>query len=109
MMSPGANPGGAIAAPFPDQCDRIPAQADGQKRHRGAEFGNQRAWRHGRRSAGAVLKRKTGAASRKAAGLILARLDLLNGYRHRPRQIRPDQLPHLGAEAVELLRRLELV
>jgi hypothetical protein len=99
----------AGASRSPGQCDRIHAQTGGQKRHRGAEFGNRRAWRHGRRSAGAVLRRKTGAASRKAAGLILARLDLLNGYRHRPRPIREDQRRHLGAEAVELLARLDLL
>jgi SOS-response transcriptional repressor LexA len=108
-MSPGANPGGAIAAPFPDQCDRIPAQADGQKRHRGAEFGNQRAWRHGRRSRAAEMRRKTGAASRKAAAAILARLGLLGTYRCRPRAIRADQIPLLDGEAVAMLQRLDLL
>jgi hypothetical protein len=39
----------------------------------------------------------------------LARLDLLNGYRHRPRPIRDDQRRHLGAEAVEMLQRLGVV
>jgi hypothetical protein len=33
----------------------------------------------------------------------------MGDYQHRPRPIRDDQLPHLGAEAVEMLRRLELV
>lgn len=80
-----------------------------QKQRRGAELGNRRAWRHGRRSAGAIQRRKASAASRKAAGLILAKLRLLGDYRHRPRAIRPDQLPHLGAEAVELLARLDLL
>jgi hypothetical protein len=98
----------AGASRSPGQCAGIQSRTGEQKRHRGAEFGNQRAWRHGRRSAGAVLKRKTGAASRKAAGLILARLDLLNGYRHRPRSIRDDQRQYLGAAAVELLARMGL-
>jgi hypothetical protein len=98
----------ADASRSPGECDRIPARTNEQKRRRGAELGNQRAWRHGRRSRAAEMRRKAGAASRKAAGLILARLDLLNGYRHRPRPIRKDQLPHLGAEALDLLRRLEL-
>jgi hypothetical protein len=108
-MSPGANPSGAIASPSPDQCAGTPARTDGQKRRRGAEPGNRRAWVHGRRSAGAVLKRKTGAASRKAAAAILSRLGLLGTYRCRPRAIRADQIPLLDGEAVAMLQRLGLV
>jgi hypothetical protein len=48
-------------------------------------------------------------ASREAAGPILSRLGLLNGYRHRPRAIRHDQLAHLGAEAVAMLQRLGVI
>jgi hypothetical protein len=55
------------------------------------------------------MRRKAGAANRKAAAAILARLDLLNGYRCRPRPLRPDQIPHLGAEAVALLARMGMI
>jgi hypothetical protein len=72
-------------------------------------FGNRYGQRHGKRSAGAVLRRKSGAASRKAAGLLLARLDLLGDYRHRPRPIREDQHRHLGTETLDLLARLGLL
>jgi hypothetical protein len=106
---PCADCSGAITAHSTPKDVRILAQIDGQKRRRGAEIGNRRAWRHGRRSAGAVLRRKSGAASRKAAGLLLARLDLLGDYRHRPRPIREDQHRHLGTETLDLLARLGLL
>jgi hypothetical protein len=99
----------SAASRSPGQHVGIQSQTDGQKRRRGAEFGNQRAWVHGRRSAGAVLRRKASAANRKAAGLILARLDLLGDYRHRPRPIREDQRQHLGTEALAMLQRLGVI
>jgi hypothetical protein len=99
---PGAEAAGAAASPgLPD---RIPAQTG--VRRPGGQPGNRNRWIHGRRSAGATARRKSGAASRKAAGLILARLNLLGDYQHRPRPIREDQRRHLGVEAVELLVRL---
>lgn len=88
----------------PGQCAGISAQTG--VRRPGGQPHNQNRQVHGGRSARAVLKRKTGAASRKAAGLILARLDLLPAYRCRPRPLRPDQLRHLDPEGLALLRRL---
>lgn len=82
------------------------AQTDEQKRRRGAEVGNQRAWRHGRRSADAILRRKAGAAGRKAAAWVLVQLDALPGYRSRPRPLRSDQFQYLDEEGLGLLQRL---
>lgn len=96
----------ASAAGFPGRSAAAPAHTSEQTRRRGAELGNQRAWRHGKRSAAAIERRAAGAAGRKAAGLILARLDALAGYRHRPRPIRLDQRRHLDLEAQDLLARL---
>jgi hypothetical protein len=100
---------GASAAASTARGDRIQAQTSEQKRRRGAPLGNRRAWRHGRRSAAAIEKRKAGAASRKAAGLVLVKLGLLGPYRHRPRPLRHDQLPRLDAEGLALLRRLKVL
>lgn len=86
---------------FPSLCKAKP--------RRGAQPANRNAWRHGRRTAAAIQRRKANAASREAAGLILAKLRLLGDYRYRPRAIRHDQLPHLGAEAVALLARLGVI
>jgi hypothetical protein len=99
-----ATSSGAATATSPGQCDRILAQTD--KPRRGAQPGNRLAWRHGRRSADAVLRRKAGAASRKAAAAILVQLGQLGQYRCRPRPIRVDQLQHLDPVGLELLRRL---
>jgi hypothetical protein len=108
-VSPGANPSGAIAAAVAGQGHGVLAQLDGPtRRRRGAQPQNRNAWRHGHRSRVAEQRRAETAATMKAAGLILSRLGLLGDYRHRPRPIRQDQLPHLGAEAVALLQRLGL-
>lgn len=75
-------------------------------RRPGGQPGNSNRLIHGRRSAAAIERRAAGAAGRKAAGLILARLDLLHGYRHRPRPIRLDQRRHLNAAELAMLARL---
>jgi hypothetical protein len=105
-VSPRATPSGAPAPAPAGQCNGPLARTDDRRLNGKFAVGNRCSWRHGKRSAGAVERRKVGAASRKAAGLILARLGLLSGYRHRPRPIREDQMRHLGAEALELLARL---
>jgi hypothetical protein len=101
-----ATSSGAATATSPGQCDRILAQTD--KPRRGAQPGNRLAWRHGRRSADAVLRRKAGAASRKAAAWVLVQLDALPGYRSRPRPVRSDQLQHLDHDGLVLLQGLRV-
>jgi hypothetical protein len=64
------------------------AQNDNQKR-RGAPFGNRRAWKHGRRSAEAVLRRRETRAVLKLAAHLLRACTSLE--RLRPRPVRADQ------------------
>lgn len=92
----------ASAAGFPVRCVEAPARIG--VRHPGGQVGNRNRWVHGRRSAAAVKRRKAGAAGRKAAGLILARLG--SSARVRCRLVRLDQLQHLGVEALAMLTRL---
>jgi hypothetical protein len=95
---------GGPAPASPGQRDRISARTD--VRASGGQPGNRNRWVHGKRTAGAVLRRKQGAAARKVAAAILAKLDLLPGYRCRPRPLREDQVPHLDPEALAVMRRL---
>jgi hypothetical protein len=93
--SPGARPAGAFAAAAPGQHTGTLAQFDEQKRRRGAEIGNRRAWRHGRRSRTAEMRRRETAAVLKLARHLLVAADAMPS-RCRPRRLRPDQLALLG-------------
>ena len=81
----------AFAAGFSGQCVAAPARTDGRRPDGRFAAGNQCSRQHGKRSSAAIERRKTGAAGRKVAGLILAQLGALPGYRHRPRPLRRDQ------------------
>src|SRR3954470_5332403 len=79
------------------------AQLDEQKRRRGAEVGNQRAWKHGRRSRAAEMRRRETAAVLKLARHLLVAADAMPS-RCRPRRLRLDQLALLGTLAPDGLR-----
>lgn len=74
-----------------------------QPRRRGAQPGNQNAYRHGRRSAQAILARKLGRARLKAAAKIGLAIGMFHP-RHlpKPRPLRPDQLRLLRDQDPEL-------
>jgi hypothetical protein len=97
---------GGPAPASPGQRDGTPSRTDDRNPNGRFAVGNRCSWRHGKRSAAAVERRKAGAVARKTAATILARLNLLPAYRCRPRQLRPDQYRHLDPEGLELLARL---
>lgn len=71
---------------------------------RGAPIGNRNRWVHGRRSRAEVLRRKQGAADRKAAAWALALLG--TPTRIRPKPIRSDQIIHFSLVEMAMLRWL---
>jgi hypothetical protein len=93
-MSTYGGGGDGLAAAFPGPRDGIPARTG--VRPPGGQPGNRNRWVHGRRSAAAIERRKTGAAGRKAAAWVLVQLDALPGYRCRPRTMRADQVALLA-------------
>jgi len=70
------------------------AQLGKQKGRRGAEMGNRRAWKHGRRSAAAQLRRRETQATLKLVRHLLAAAGMSS--RCRPRPVRPDQVALLA-------------
>jgi hypothetical protein len=107
-VAPDANPSGTIAAASPWQDHGILARTDGRLPNGRFSAGNRFSRRHGKRSAGAVQRRKQGAVGRKLAAAVLAKLHLLPGDRCRPKPLRVDQLQHLDPDGLALLRRLEV-
>lgn len=87
----------------------VVARTDGRMSNGRFAPGNRCSRRHGKRSIAATERRKAGAAGRKVAAAILARLNLLPAYRCRPKPLREDQRRHLDLVAAELLVRLGVI
>ena len=75
-------------------------------RSAGGQPGNRNAWRHGRRSAAAVLKRRIARAELKAVALIGLAADMFAGSALRHRPLREDQIALLRLHRPMLIRRL---
>lgn len=97
---------GGLAAGSPGQCVDVLPRTDGRLPNGTFTTGNRCSLQHGKRSAGAVLKRKQGAAARKAAAWVMVQLDALHGSRCRLRRLREDQLRHFDREGLAMLARL---
>ena len=81
-----------------------------ESRARGAQPGNQNAYKHGRRSAQAILARKLSRARLKGAIHLGLACSLFNpSCQPRPRPMRPDQLRLLRAYDPELAALLTAV